>query len=243
LNTNYTYTVSHNLVNEAVFGKRVLIDFAGHKVDGYIVAETELIASAAMKTVLKVLDIEPVFDQSLLQLARWMADYYLCPLSIALSLMVPRILQHKKSQIILPAIDENEFIKLSKHGINLNRELFAQLWQQGELTISKALKYVNKEELTNLEERKYVARSGVYRIGREFKKGYYYTAGDFDYEKDLPALRRKAPRQAEIMELLREQSEIERDYLDALVSSASIKALLKKGYVIIGRSSKPAAEQ
>lgn len=239
LNSNYTYTVPNHLVDEAVFGKRVLIDFAGQKVDGFIVAEKETNDPAPMKTLLKVLDSESVFTQPLLLLARWMADYYLCPLSMALSLMVPRILQRKKSQIILPAIDESEFIKLSEQGINPNRELFAELWERGELPISKALKYVDKEELASLEQRNYVTRSGVYRMGHEYKKGYYYTAGNFDYEKDLPTLQRRAPRQAEIMELLREQSGIERDCLDALVSSASIKALLKKGYVTIERKSNP----
>jgi len=233
LNNTYTYTVPDHLINEAVFGKRVLIDFAGHKVDAYIVAEKDLDGSSPTKTLLSVLDIEPVFDLSLLNLARWMADYYLCPLSMALSLMVPRILQHKKSQVILPAIHENEFNKLSDQGLGLNRDLFDLLWKQGELSISKALKYVTKDELAQLEANNYVTRSGVYRMGRAYKKGYYYRAGNFDYEEDLPALQRKAPRQAEIMSLLKEQPLIEQSYLDSLAAPTSMKALLKKGFIII----------
>ncbi len=242
LNNTFTYAVPDNLINEAVFGKRVLIDFAGQKVDAYIVAEQDVNDSVPVKTLLKVLDAQPVFNRSLLNLALWMADYYLCPLSMALSLMVPRILQHKKGQIILPAINKDEFNILSEQGINLNQELFAQLWQHGELSISKALKYVDKDELADLETRRYVTRSGVYRMGREFKKGYYYSAGDFDYEKDLPTLQRKAPRQAEVMELLRERPEIDRDLFDTLVASTSIKALLKKGLVVIKRRSKRQAK-
>jgi primosomal protein N' (replication factor Y) len=235
LNTTFTYHVPDHLINEAVFGKRVLIDFAGQKVDGFIVAETDINGSAPSKTLLRVLDVEPVFNHSLLELARWMATYYLCPLSMALNLMVPRILQHKKGQIILPAINENEFNTLSEEGISLNAELFAQLWKNGELSISKALKYVDKDELAILEDNDYVTRSGVYRMGREYKKGYYYSVGDFDYDKDLPALQCKAPRQAEVMELLMKRPEIDRDIFDTLAASVSIRALLKKGFIIIER--------
>lgn len=233
LNTAYSYTVPDHLTNEAVFGKRVLIDFVGRKVDGYITA-VENAGSSDAKPIIKVLDSEPVFNQSLLDLARWMSDFYLCPLSTALSLMVPRILQHKKSPIILPLINQDEFKQLSDQGVKLSRDLFAQLWGKGELNLKTALRYVSKMEIADLEDKGYIARSGVFRMGREYKKGYYYKADNFNYEDELTSLQRKAPRQAEIMLMLREQPEIERDYLDARVSQTSLKALLRKGCIAIG---------
>ncbi len=235
LNTTYHYIVPQNLSAEAVFGKRVLVDFGGRKVEGYIVGEHDVSNPADLKPLLKILDTESIFDQTLLELARWMAEYYLCPLSLALNLMVPRILHNKKSPAILPAIDKKGWQDLIKQGIILNRDLFNALWQQGELSVSQALKYASQRELSEWAEQGYIVRSGVYRIGREHKKGYFYTMGSFDRDIDLPALKRRAPRQAQIMELLLEFNELEMDAQEVRKSPTSIKALLRKGYVIIQR--------
>ncbi len=237
LNTTYTYAVPDHLWHEALFGKRVLIDFGGHKLEGFITAEKDVNEPASVKSLLKVLDLEPVFDQSLLELARWMAAYYLCSVAMVLAMMVPRILQHKKGQVVLPAIDENEFSRLNEQGASLNRDLFAALWQNGEISISQALKYVTREELAQLESGNYVIRSGVYRRVRTYKKGYCYRIGSFDYQQDLPVLQRQAPRQAEIMLRFTEQPEIEPDYLDKTISPAALKSLIKKGFIKMERKS------
>jgi len=235
LNTAYTYTVPEKLCAEAALGKRVLVDFSGKRVEGYIVGEIKEGEPAGIKPLIKVLDLEPVLNQSLLDLARWMAEYYLCPLSLVLNLMVPRILHNKKDQIILPVIDEDKFKTLIDQGFRLNHRLFAELWNQGELGIDQALKYVSREELIDWEKNGFITGSGIYRMSQEYKKGYYYTLGDFDHEKDLPVLKRKAPRQAKIMELLLE-SDLERGILDKMVSPTSVKALINKGYVKVHRN-------
>lgn len=235
LNTTYTYAVPDQLLNEGLFGKRVLIDFAGHKQEGFVIAEKNTNESAAAKSLLRVLDLEPVFDQALLNLALWMADYYLSPLAVVLTMMVPRLLQHKKGQVVLAAINESEFDRLSEQGISLNRELFDSLWKQGELNISQVLTYITEAELDNLAAGNYVIKTGVYRRVRTFKQGYCYRVGDFNFEQDLPALQQKAPRQAEIMLMFREQTEIDPDYLGRTAASASLQALVKKGFVKMER--------
>lgn len=231
LNTTYTYAVPDKLDNEVLFGRRVLIDFAGHMSEGFVVGDTIAVQSSSAKRVLKVLDLEPVFDQTLLNLATWIAEYYLCPLAVVLALMVPRLLQHKKGQVILSTIDESEFEHLIGQGVSLNRELFDVLWKQGELNINQVLKYITEDELSNLETEHYVIKSGVYRRVHTFKQGYCYRLGNFDFEKDLPVLQRRAPRQAEIMLLLKEQTEIDSDCLDRTSAPASLKSLVKKGFV------------
>jgi primosomal protein N' (replication factor Y) len=234
----YIYSVPEKLLSEATFGKRVLVDFRNRKVEGFIVEELkeyEVPDQRPVKSLIKVLDVEAVFDRSLLALARWMAEYYLCPLSLALNIMVPRILHHKISQVILPAIDEVGFNKLGELALNLNRDLFIELWQHGEMDLSKALKYASLDELTEWEKKGFITGSGLYRMGHEYKKGYVYAMGQFDPEKDLSALKRKAPRQAQAMELLLLSLELDRDYLDSLVSLATMKALTKKAYVVVKR--------
>lgn len=234
----YTYSVPEKLLAEATFGKRVLVDFRRRKVEGFIVGELEgyeVSDQKPIKALIKVLDVEAVFDRSLLALARWMAEYYLCPLSLALNIMVPRILHHKTNQVILPAIDEASFKKLGERAIKLNHDLFTELWQHGEMDLSQALKYASLDELTDWEKSGFITSSGVYRMGHEYKKGYVYAMGQFDPEKNLSALKRKAPRQAQAMELLLSASQLDRDYLDRIVSLATMKALIKKAYVVVQR--------
>lgn len=100
LNSTFTYLVPPPYEDEAVFGKRVLVDFGGRREEGYIVGEGRHPIGEEMKPILRVLDTDTVFDQDLLALARWMADYYLCPLATALNLMVPKILRQKKAAYI-----------------------------------------------------------------------------------------------------------------------------------------------
>ncbi|MDD3363600.1 MAG: primosomal protein N' [Syntrophomonas sp.] len=236
----YTYSVPDKLLAEATFGKRVLVDFRSRKVEGFIVGELEeyeVPDQMPVKSLIKVLDVEAVFDRSLLALARWMAEYYLCPLSLAISIMVPRILHHKTNQVILPAIDEASFKKLGELAFNLNQDLFTELWQHGEMDLSQALKYASLDELNDWEKSGFITGSGIYRMGHEYKKGYVYALGQFDPEKDLSALKRKAPRQAQAMELLVSASQLDRDYLDSTVSLTTMKALIKKGYVVVERKS------
>jgi primosomal protein N' (replication factor Y) len=235
LNNSYTYAVPEKLAAEVAFGKRILIDFGGKKVEGYIVTEQREDCATGMKPVLKVLDSEAVFDSALLELARWMAEYYLCPLALALNLMVPRILHRQKGSCILPTIDAMLFKHLQEQGAELNQNLFTQLWDQGELAMKQALKYVNREELLAYEQSGFITSSGVYRRGRVYKKGQVYSLGNFNPELDLPPLQRRAPRQAEIMQLLLQSQELSQEYLDGIIAPASMRALLKKDYVHLRR--------
>ncbi len=238
LDNAYTYGVPEELQATATFGKRVLVDFRRRKVEGFIVAEleqTELSDQKPIKQLLKVLDVEAVFDRSLLALARWMAEYYLCPLSLALNIMVPRILHHKTRQVILPAIDEHGSGDLAEAAINSNYDFFTRLWRDGEMNLSQALKYTSQDELTEWQQKGYITSSGIYHMGHEYKKGYVYKLRLFDPEKDLPALKRKAPRQAQAMELLLQAGQIDREVLDKTVSLATMRTLVKKGLVGIER--------
>ncbi|MDR1575785.1 MAG: primosomal protein N' [Treponema sp.] len=80
---------------EAAVGKRVMVPFGRGRRDalGYIVAERESppegVAEAAVKTIRRVVDKEPVFDSRDIGIARWMAAYYLCGTGQALAAMIP----------------------------------------------------------------------------------------------------------------------------------------------------------
>ncbi len=78
-------------VNEAapVVGGRVLVPFRNQRLTGIVVALHDRPPSIKIKDVLSVLDAAPVLDAPLLQLAEWIAGYYLAPLGEVFRTMLP----------------------------------------------------------------------------------------------------------------------------------------------------------
>ncbi|MDD4775110.1 MAG: primosomal protein N' [Syntrophomonas sp.] len=233
LNTTFTYMVPAQYEAEVLFGKRVLVNFGGRREEGFVVAEQQVAGGADLKPILKVLDTETVFDIALLDLARWMAETYLCPIATALSLMVPKILRIKKGTVYMAAIDELENEQLLQQGVVLNTQLLARLWEAGEISHRQALQYVSQAELLDLVESGYIMAVGTYQLGRRPRQPHTYLLGDFDFQTDLVHLQRRAPRQAAIMELLRSSDQLDEDLSRLGISPASLQALLSKGYLKI----------
>ncbi|MGA3211228.1 MAG: primosomal protein N' [Terriglobales bacterium] len=86
LDTAFTYRVEGEI---PVIGGRVLVPFREKRLPGVVVALHENPPSAPAKLVLRVLDRAPLLDDELLQLARWVAQYYIAPLGEVLRTMLP----------------------------------------------------------------------------------------------------------------------------------------------------------
>lgn len=234
-NKIYTYLLPEHLEQDDIIGRRVLLEFGNQKLEAYVVGEKTDCEIEKLKSVIRVLDDKAVIDQQLLELAYWMADYYLCPVSVVLHMMVPAILQSKKNEILLPVLPEDEY-SINKHEEeNINMNLLRKLWESGGLKLTESLKTASIEEIDYMEKAGLIIRTGTYRVARDYKSAYVYIKNIFDYEKDLPLLKKRAPRQAQVMELLKENVEIDREYLDKKFNSQIIKALLKKDYIKIQR--------
>ncbi|MCL1993257.1 MAG: DEAD/DEAH box helicase, partial [Spirochaetes bacterium] len=80
---------------EAAVGKRAMVPFGRSSKDqlGFITScqdrPPEGLDEKSIKTIRRVVDKEPVFDIENIELARWMAAYYLCGTGQALSAMIP----------------------------------------------------------------------------------------------------------------------------------------------------------
>ena len=100
LRQSYSYTVPSGL--DASLGVRVVAPFGRQKLTGFVISETKAITETAqvesayvIKPIEKVLDIEPLFDESLLAIARWVAGMYFCSLGEALSAILPNAKQER----------------------------------------------------------------------------------------------------------------------------------------------------
>lgn len=94
---SYTYAVSPTFEAQAQVGVRVSVPFSGRREIGVVVATTEDtdVPKARIKAIHDVLDRKPVMDKGLLELTRWMADYYACSWGESLSAALPAALKRE----------------------------------------------------------------------------------------------------------------------------------------------------
>jgi len=91
----FTYRVPPDAA--PVVGGRVLVPFRQQRMTGIVVELHDRKPSVITKTILAVLDTTPVLDTQLLQLGRWIADYYLAPIGDVFRTMLPLNAEFKRA--------------------------------------------------------------------------------------------------------------------------------------------------
>ncbi|MCI0694586.1 primosomal protein N' [candidate division KSB1 bacterium] len=102
LSRGYTYRVPESLDELAQAGCRVLVPLGKRVATGFVVRRTDKIdfSPEKLRDILDVLDETPLFDASRLELAQWIADYYLCGLGEVLRTMLPPGLEKESHQYV-----------------------------------------------------------------------------------------------------------------------------------------------
>ncbi len=109
INQTYNYKIPENL-NFITAGWRVTIPFGRQKIDGFVINvfdgdpndfEFEL------KEIISAVDDEAWFSEEMMISAKWLANFYLCPLSQTMSLFMPG----EKSKKIVPLFEK--FFKIN----------------------------------------------------------------------------------------------------------------------------------
>ena len=82
---NFTYAVEEGLANPVEVGSRVVVPLRSGKEVGVCVGITDVSPlKRKPKAVLESPDAEPAIGAQLLELCKWMADYYIAPLGVVL---------------------------------------------------------------------------------------------------------------------------------------------------------------
>lgn len=94
----FDYRAPQHETTRALPGCRVTVPFGKRQVVGIVVASTtsSTMAPAQLKSIVAVLDAEPIFPPALLELLQWAAGYYHCPLGEALHTALPAQLRTGK---------------------------------------------------------------------------------------------------------------------------------------------------
>ena len=97
LRKEFDYVIPPELVDQVDVGSRVQVPFGPRKVLGCVTALAEESAHARLKPILKVIGTQTLVTPKVLQLARWIADYYCCAPEIALKSVLPEAIRKEGS--------------------------------------------------------------------------------------------------------------------------------------------------
>jgi primosomal protein N' (replication factor Y) len=85
----FDYRVPERLRDVVRVGSRVHVPFGHRNVQGHVVAFAEKSSYPGVKEIADVIGERPLLDPTMIELARWMARYYCCPVEIAMRCVLP----------------------------------------------------------------------------------------------------------------------------------------------------------
>lgn len=89
LDQAFTYSLPETLRHRVMPGCRMLVPFGSRRLTGLVLRCHDERPDVQIKSALRLVDSEPVLDENLLALGRWIAGYYCAPLGEVLRAMTP----------------------------------------------------------------------------------------------------------------------------------------------------------
>ncbi len=140
LRKEFDYLIPPELAQQIDVGSRVQVPFGSRKVLGCVTGLAEESACASLKPILRVIGAQTLVTPKVLQLARWIGDYYCCAPEIALKSVLPEAVRHEQAGWrerlyvrVLPAVGEAP--KLAKR----QQEIWRILEERRELPLQELL--------------------------------------------------------------------------------------------------------
>jgi primosomal protein N' (replication factor Y) len=92
----FSYWVPESLLTKAIPGVRVTVPFRNTEITGYIVAVENSAPTKKLKAILMILDDQPVLSPAMLQLTKWVGEYYGSSWGEAIENALPRWVKYGK---------------------------------------------------------------------------------------------------------------------------------------------------
>jgi primosomal protein N' (replication factor Y) len=252
----FTYSVPDHLAARAVVGTRVLVPFGRRKVTGFVVESGVTPEVDDVKEVIEALDVAPVVDPPMIELTRWIADYYLASWGEVLRATLPPGI-NMESRRFLRVTDAGK--KALAVGTSLasgtefsdrRRKVLELVCDREKVSLGHARREAgiprgNRSDIDAL------VRAGLVE---EFEEVHppkveggkepvvRLTVSGEEALEQKAGLERRAPKQAEALVLLLEAADHTIPVSDlggAGVSSATVTALVKKGLAERAERAKP----
>lgn len=111
----YTYAVPEEFISDVQVGVRVEVEFGGRKrYAGLVTRLHDEVPPHKFKSVISVLDSEPILNEVTLKFWRWLASYYACPLGAVMDAALPANLKlASERRLVLSALHDPNFSDLT----------------------------------------------------------------------------------------------------------------------------------
>jgi len=179
LDQAFTYRLLETLQHRVQPGCRVLVPFGARKLTGLVLKLHDSPPAGPLKEVLRLIDEQPVLEPELIDLGRWIAQYYCAPLGEVLRGMIPLTGEIRKTrvysltdsgrdaarQLLLGSTDDDptlQFLRLLEA-----RPLSATYLQKKIPTASNIIRSLEKKgfiETENLEAQRDPLRASATRL-------------------------------------------------------------------------------
>jgi primosomal protein N' (replication factor Y) len=156
LRKEFDYSIPPELAGQIEVGTRVQVPFGKRNIFGTVTALAEESAHTNLKPILKIIGAQTLVTPKVLQLARWISDYYCCAPETALKSVLPEAIRKEKDgwkkQLFVRALTlSGEFPKLPKR----QQQVWNILEERREILLTELLELAETTAATvrKLEDR------------------------------------------------------------------------------------------
>ncbi len=230
----FTYSVPESFADFMASGKRVLVPFGRRRETGYVFGQSQGLGIKGIKSVLDILDDQPLFPSSMVPFFKWISDYYKYPVGQVVKNALPSGLNVRDYASV--AITEKGRYELD-HGrpAPIAKEILGRL-QSGSIQVKDLCKKIDQDVpgtlLSAFERCGWITKKWEL-CGEKTKARLerFVRPADTALPVDhLSEVRRK------IIDVLKMEGEITLRKLKEIVPTAAalIKSLERDGYLAIG---------
>ncbi|MEJ2283826.1 MAG: primosomal protein N' [Desulfobacterales bacterium] len=229
----FTYSAPENIASLVSAGKRVLIPFGRRRITGYVLGPSQGVDQKEVKSVLDVLDDQPLFPPAMVPFFRWISDYYKYPLGEVIKNALPGGLNVRDYALVALTADGQNCIE----GGQLNpiaKQILCHL-QSGPCRVKELFNQIDRgipgALLYSLEQQGLIAHKWELSKARAKARRERFV----QLTGVQPEAGQLSRSRAKVLEVLAESGEISVKQLKKIIptSAALIKPLEKAGYVSI----------
>ena len=243
----FTYAIPKNFVPLLQVGMRVLVPFGRRKLTGFVVSLTSETDLNDVKEIQDILDTEPIFTSEMLELARWVGEYYLSSWGEVLEAALPRGISQESKRLIrlLDTWDAGK-IQTVEGVSEKQRKILQALWNHGPLYFKQLQQKVGTQgfsyHVAQLQKKGYISVQEIVQRPKTRERRLNFVRlsprwlETHDLDTEIEALMLKHLRQAEILKILKDFPDglFQVDLLkQAKVSLSGLGTLVKKGILTI----------
>ncbi len=229
----FTYSAPESLADFVSIGKRVLVPFGRRRITGYVLGSSQGFDHKEVKSVLDVLDDQPLFPSAMVPFFRWISDYYKYPLGEVVKNALPGGLNIRDYVLVSLTADGQD--ALDSGQLNPIAKQILSLVQSGPCRVKELYKKIDQNIpgalLYSLEQQGLISRKWELSKAKTKARLERYVRLA-DARPDAGQLSRS---RAKIMDVITASGEISVRQLKESVPTAAvlIKPLEKAGYLTI----------